>query len=362
MSSTPSLSRLPSEPVPAIFLQSLLANRAAEILGIAAAGGTTHREVAVISEHLGADYHGRFLIELLQNANDQAGKCGACVTIIRETGLLAVSNEGEPLDPDGVRSLTSLGLSSKDPNELIGNKGIGFKAVYEVTRSPEIYSASSRRDSFRAEGGFAFRISMDVFAGAEGEARLEALTSSARQRKPEAARDLDEIPGSSLATEIRMAAPFKFPITVTHAEAGARFAAIDDLPDDAQTLVILPLDISGKSGVVDRALDELLADGGVMILFLPGIARLRVIDRARSQTTIISKRRRDLPASHADVRHGVTTITVERSGEASISTDWHIAESVYGGAKHPAQAAALNAAAKELPGSRYDDVEQSRWP
>lgn len=249
MASTLSLSRPPSASAPAAFLQSLLASRAAEILGIAAAGGTTHREIAVISEHLGADYHGRFLIELLQNANDQAGKRGATVTVIREPGLLAVANEGEPLNAEGVRSLTSLGLSSKDPNELIGNKGIGFKAVYEVTRSPEIYSAPTARDSFRAEGGFAFRVSMDVFAGAEGAARLEALTSSARERKPEAARDLDEIPGSSLATEICRAAPFKFPIALTHAETSARFAGIDGLPDDAQTLVVLRLDVPGKSAL-----------------------------------------------------------------------------------------------------------------
>ncbi|MDB6175034.1 MAG: hypothetical protein JWL59_4345 [Chthoniobacteraceae bacterium] len=184
MSSTPPVLRPPSEPSPATFLKSLLASRAAEVLGIAAAGGTTHREVAVISEHLGADYHGRFLIELLQNANDQAGAHGATVTIIRELGLLVVANEGEPLNTSGVRSLTSLGMSAKDPNELIGNKGIGFKAVYEVTRSPEIYSAPSRLESFRAGGGFAFRLSMDVFAGPEGEARLKALTSDARESKP----------------------------------------------------------------------------------------------------------------------------------------------------------------------------------
>ncbi|MDB6175035.1 MAG: hypothetical protein JWL59_4346 [Chthoniobacteraceae bacterium] len=137
----------------------------------------------------------------------------------------------------------------------------------------------------------------------------------------------------------------------------ARFAAINGLPDDAQTLVILPLDVAGKSSVVDRAVDELLEEGGVMILFLPGIERLRVIDRTRGHTTVISKRRCDLPTSHSDVRHRIIDITVERGEATFTSTDWHIAESVYGGAEHPAQAAALNAAAKDLPGSRYDDVE-----
>lgn len=338
-------------------MQSLLASRAAEILGIAATGGTTHREVAVMSEYVGADYHGRFLIELLQNANDQAGERGGTVTIIREAGLLAVANEGKQLDPDGVLSLTSLGMSSKDPNELIGNKGIGFKAVYEVSRSPEIYSAPHAGETFRAEGGFAFRISMDVFAGVDGQARLDALVCSARERKPEDARHLDDMPETSLAAELRAAAPFKFPIALTPADANARFASIDGLPDDAQTLVILPLDISGKAEVVMHAIDDLLAEGGVMILFLPGIARLRVIDRVRNLTTVIAKSRQELPSNQAGVRHAVITITVEQNGSAPPPADWQITESVYGGGSQPEQAARLNTAAKELPGSRYDDVK-----
>ena len=128
-------------------LNQLLIDRAKEILGIVAADGDSHREVAAMSEYVEADYHGRFLVELLQNANDQAIKgevSGAVVTIVRDRGILAVANEGEPFDDRGVRSVTSLGLSAKNPNDLIGNKGIGFKAVFEISRSPEIYSAPTR--------------------------------------------------------------------------------------------------------------------------------------------------------------------------------------------------------------------------
>lgn len=352
----------PSESETATFLQVLLANRAAEILGIVAAGGTTHREVAVMSEYVGADYHGRFLVELLQNANDQARNRGATVTIIREPNLIAVTNEGEPLQPDGASALTSLGLSSKDPSELIGNKGIGFKAVYEVTRSPEFYSAPHAGESFRAAGGFAFRISMDVFAREDGESRLNMLVGSARHRRPEDARRLDEMKDVSLAAELRRAAPFKFPIGVSSNEARERFDAIGGLPEGAQSLVVLPLDVPGKAEVVERAIDELLAEGGVTILFLPGIARLRVLDRVRGLTVTIVKERRDLRGADANARHALVTLTVERedfqqAGSALSPTKWQVVESEYGGLGRPEQAATLNAAARALPGSRYDAVD-----
>lgn len=136
-------------------LEQLWRDRVDEILGICAAGGDSHREVAVMSEYVEADYHGRFLVELLQNANDQAIKGDRrdmTVILLRTASLFAATNEGAPFDTAGLRSVTSLGLSPKDPAQLIGNKGIGFTSVYQVSRKPEIYSAPEGETSFISPG------------------------------------------------------------------------------------------------------------------------------------------------------------------------------------------------------------------
>ena len=125
-----------------ISVDKLWRSRVEEVMGIIAAGETSHRELAIVSEYVGADYHGRFLAELLQNANDQAVKSDigeTSVSIVRTHDCIGISNRGDPFDQDGVRSITSIGLSPKDPSELIGNKGVGFKSVFQISDSPEIY-------------------------------------------------------------------------------------------------------------------------------------------------------------------------------------------------------------------------------
>ena len=98
---------------------------------------------------LGREYHGRFLIELLQNAADArpstlpvgaADRRRVAVVITDEPALL-VANEGEPIPVKVIlESLGHIGASTKHQGEAIGHKGIGFKSVLEITSSPEVYS------------------------------------------------------------------------------------------------------------------------------------------------------------------------------------------------------------------------------
>jgi len=95
----------------------------------------------------GHEYHGRFLIELLQNAAD-AWDAGAGVEertrieiAIAEGPVLLVANEGEPFPASVViKSLGHIGRSTKTEGKAIGHKGIGFKSVLEMSATPEIYS------------------------------------------------------------------------------------------------------------------------------------------------------------------------------------------------------------------------------
>ena len=96
---------------------------------------------------LGKEYHGRFLIELLQNAADAwreaptDGLTCELVVVIDESPSLMVANSGVPFPAQiVVESLGQIGLSSKEAGEAIGHKGIGFKSTLEASATPEIYS------------------------------------------------------------------------------------------------------------------------------------------------------------------------------------------------------------------------------
>ncbi|CAN5899297.1 hypothetical protein BH23ACT11_BH23ACT11_14530 [soil metagenome] len=96
---------------------------------------------------LGQEYHGRFLIELLQNAADASRGAGSesksshVVVRITEGPALLVANHGSPMTAEVViESLGHIGASTKAEGDAIGHKGIGFKSVLELTLTPEIYS------------------------------------------------------------------------------------------------------------------------------------------------------------------------------------------------------------------------------
>ncbi len=96
---------------------------------------------------LGREYHGRFLIELLQNAADawratgRTGRSRVRVVLDDEGPALLVANQGAAFPAEVVlNSLGHIGHSTKAAGEAIGHKGIGFKSVLEVSRTPELFS------------------------------------------------------------------------------------------------------------------------------------------------------------------------------------------------------------------------------
>src|SRR3954454_4145845 len=96
---------------------------------------------------LGREYHGRFLIELLQNAADawriagHPGRRSHVSIVIDEGPSLLVANQGEAFPASVViESLGHIGRSTKAQGEAIGHKGIGFKSVLEISLTPELYS------------------------------------------------------------------------------------------------------------------------------------------------------------------------------------------------------------------------------
>ena len=92
-----------------------------------------------------------FVYELVQNADDN--KSRHLELQLGENELL-VWNDGYQFREKDVRSICSIGSSNKDLTQ-IGTFGIGFKAVYNYTALPEIYSSDERfriRNFMKPEG------------------------------------------------------------------------------------------------------------------------------------------------------------------------------------------------------------------
>jgi len=188
-------------------LMVLWRKRILAILGIVRAGEKEHREIANMAAQVGTDYHGRFIVELLQNASDQACEAGlaeSTVTIIRTPEVVAVANEGAPFTEDGPRSITSLALSTKNPQDAIGNKVIGFKSVFQVSENPEVYSTSTPDASFLDSPGLMFKMSLAPFEDEHDATTARAMIEEQLRTNTQAC---DAGTVESLFAEVAAAAP-----------------------------------------------------------------------------------------------------------------------------------------------------------
>ena len=117
-----------------------------------------------LSEHVAADYHGRCLIELIQNGNDahprerSDGEIEVLLTDEGRFGTVYVANRGLPFSEKQADALLRIGKSSKPPGEAIGNKGLGFRSVSHVCDAPEIYSQSGPACEKSLFDGFCFTL------------------------------------------------------------------------------------------------------------------------------------------------------------------------------------------------------------
>jgi hypothetical protein len=114
-----------------------------------------------VSEDTAQEYEGRAVFELLQNGYDALGEGGhGRVLFVFDIeagphGTLYAANEGTPFTKDNFDAITEFGLSNKGAGEGIGNKGLGFRSVLQLTDWPEIYSKSQPDAS--SFDGYCFR-------------------------------------------------------------------------------------------------------------------------------------------------------------------------------------------------------------
>lgn len=128
-----------------------------------------HKQNQSLSQHIIADYHGRFLIELIQNghdAHDRNRRDGEIAVLLAsdegDSGTLYVANRGQPFRHNNVDALCEMGLSSKPPGEAVGNKGLGFRSVRHVTDVPQVFSRLVADEPGDAFDGYCFTFARDA--------------------------------------------------------------------------------------------------------------------------------------------------------------------------------------------------------
>ena len=130
-----------------------------------------YRDLKGMCERVSDSYRDRVVTELVQNAHDAhpPGSSDGRVHLALDPregpfGTLYVANDGTGFTRDNFEALCSPTLTTKNVNEAIGNKGVGFLSVFQVSSHPEVYSRA--KDGAVGFDGFCFSFAADETLGA----------------------------------------------------------------------------------------------------------------------------------------------------------------------------------------------------
>lgn len=127
-----------------------------------------YEELARQERVITSEYQDRYLLELVQNAYDAHPKdstdgevhihfCPGQDSISDDYGKLYIANRGNAFTYENLKSILSLGMSSKPPGQGIGNKGLGFRSVLQICDAPLIYSRAVGEVCDNGFEGYCFR-------------------------------------------------------------------------------------------------------------------------------------------------------------------------------------------------------------
>ena len=264
-------------------------------------GTSRYRSLHNLTEQVEHQYHGRFLLELIQNAHDALPPHDASpderrieVVLAPEEGAfgaLYVANDGFPFTKSNFDALSNLGQSDKDPQKSIGNKGIGFRSVLEISRGPEIHSRSAVGSSGFDGFCFAFdpkvteRFERAIRALLKGDHRPPSpldtdipLVDWETRRLQDFQRRWQDAPDGWLPQELGLLSPYALPIPV-----GTRSVApgvADFERRGLATVVRLPFDSAAARELASQAIDQL---DGETILFLERVTVFRLASTGRDR-------------------------------------------------------------------------------
>lgn len=226
------------------------------------------------------DYHGREILELVQNADDAGREVGANrVRILLGDQGLCVGNTGAVFNKRGVKSLVVSDNSPKREagHAFIGNRGLGFRSILNWTESPFVLSGHLRLAFDREK-------SIEWFRDLLGDARIAARVQ----------RRLDS--GHPFPAPI-LGVPLELPLDDTKARNFLRAPAFAQTFDAASamradgfdTVIGVPFAFESARQEVEKQLGEMSEE---ILLFLNNLQQVEVGDRCwrvveRSDTAVV---------------------------------------------------------------------------
>ena len=340
-------------------------------------GTRNYRTVASLGSQVAQEYRGRAILELLQNSHDVLAFAEdddpRRISFVLRTSPqpeLLVANSGRPFRHEDFSGICQLAQSPKDPNESVGNKGLGFQSVLEVSTRPEVWSTAPTRDGIAFTFGFdpdvrepigrVARALLTRDPPTDPEFGTEHVVDWFPEQIEEYRRRLEK-DGIDPVDEVRnYLSPYVIPRFL--GDPPPQVAKL--LEDGHVTVIRLPLD-GGRAGSADDAATsarkQLEALDEAAVVFLPHLSVLR---REIDEEVVKLKRRveaeRPLSATREEPDHeGIpgprhTRLRVGRTGpDATAERAFHVWSRVLGGASQPEAAERIEDAVHHLP---------NRWP
>ena len=255
-------------------------------------GTRNYRTVASLGSQVAQEYRGRAILELLQNAHDVLA--GAEDDDPRQISFvlnsspepeLLVANSGRPFHHEDFKGICQLAQSPKDPNESVGNKGLGFQSVLEVSTRPEVWSTAPTRDGIAFTFGFdpdvcepIGRVARELLAGdppTDPEFGTEHVVDWSPEQIEEYRRRLEK-DGIDPVDEVRN---YLSPYVIPRFLGDPPPEVVRLLEGGHVTVIRLPLD-GGRAGSADDAATsvrkQLEALDEAAVVFLPHLSVLRI--------------------------------------------------------------------------------------
>ena len=275
---------------------------------------------ASVERTLQKGYYGRFLIELIQNARDawlsltDNHKPGKIRIRLSKDKALLVCNSGVPFTSQILLfSLGKFGQSTKDYGESIGHKGIGFKAVLEISLCPEIYS---REDS---KGPFDIAIRFDP------QKALEKIKSSS----PDWEKHVSSLPGKAMDKDLTDLVPvLQFPIWSEKIPNDVKSCADKDIKFN--TVIRVPFNNRDENRLnlnekqwVSRVRNSMNEINDEMVLLLGVFENVLLEDEIEGKEVSIERHVLSTRDLKGNIK--VSKVQIERNG--SLSSTWLLYES-----------------------------------
>ena len=288
---------------------------------------TNYRTVASLGDQVAQEYRGRAVLELLQNAHDvlgggdDPGQVSFVLTSSPGLPELLIANSGRPFRREDFSGICELAQSPEDPNKSVGNKGLGFRSVLELTTCPEVWSTAPAKDTPAFAFGFhpevrepIGRVAQSLLkdgSSTDGEFGEEPVVDWSETQVEEYRRRVSGNGESSaqvekwLSQEVEYLSPYVIPRTL-----GSAPPRVAKLFEDGHVSVIrLPLDggrVGSPKEAVNSVRNQLEALDEAAMVFLQHLSVLRTeVDGELVELTRRVKPTQGIPGHGRDEDHTV---------------------------------------------------------